>query len=88
MVIESKLTKSDIEKLVEAYEWENFWENIETDDYIRYALVLLQLIIFPMALFGCYVTLTQRRFIRTLVQNPKHKRKENFKNNQQILTKI
>jgi hypothetical protein len=88
LVIESKLTKSDIEKLVEAYEWENFWENIETDDYIRYALVLLQLIIFPMALFGCYVTLTQRRFIRTLVQNPKHKRKENFKNNQQILRKI
>jgi hypothetical protein len=88
VVIESRLTTAEIEKLLGEYEWQNFWEHVETDDYIRYALVLLQIIIFPMALFGCYVTLSQRKLIRKIIQTPKHRRKENFKNNQQILRGI
>jgi hypothetical protein len=33
-IVESKLTKADISNLIKAYEWENFWDNVETDDYV------------------------------------------------------
>jgi len=87
-IVESKLTKTDISNLIKAYEWENFWDNVETDDYVRYILVLIQIIIFPIAIFGCYFTLTQRKYWKNLQNNPKKKGKDNFNDNKYLLRKI
>jgi hypothetical protein len=89
IVIESKLSKDDIQALHDSYHWEKIWEHLEVDDYIRYTLILLQLILFPIALSGCYFTLKQRHVIAKLSEKEvKRKGAENFKNNQQMLRKI
>jgi len=87
-IVESKLTKTEISNLIKAYEWENFWDSVETDDYVRYILVLIQIIIFPIAIFGCYFTLTQRKYWKNLQNNPKKKGKDNFNDNKYLLRKI
>ena len=89
VVVESKLTKEDIENLVQAYEWDNFWDKVEVDDYIRYSLVLLQLIIFPIAIAGCYFTITQRKLLKKL-QNKSQKLRgsENLRHNQYLLKRM
>ena len=87
-IIESKLTQPDIDYLIETFDRENFWESFSIDDYIRYALILVQLIIFPIAIIGCYFTVTQRKLLAKMKENPKRKRQENFKSNQYLLRKI
>ena len=88
VIVESKLTQKDIDYLIDTYEWEHFWNEVNTDDYIRYILLLIQLIIFPIAISGCYFTLKQRKMMKKFENNPKTKGKENFKNNQYLLRKI
>jgi hypothetical protein len=88
VIVESKLTQKDIDYLVDTYEWEHFWNEVNTDDYIRYILLLIQIIIFPIAISGCYFTLKQRKMMKKFENNPKTKGKENFKNNQYLLRKI
>jgi hypothetical protein len=89
ILVESKLSKDDIAYLESMYSWDRIWENIEIADYIRYALILLQIVIFPIAITGCYFTVKQRKILNELRgRNKQKKGKENFKNNQYLLRKI
>jgi len=88
-IIESKLTKEDVQALMDNYEWEKLWNSMEVDDYISYALVLLQVIIFPLAIIGCYLAISQRKMLMTMRKERKRgKGKENFRQNQYLLKKI
>ena len=87
-IVESKLTQSDIDYLVATFNREDFWDSFGIDDYIRYALILVQLIIFPIAIIGCYFTVTQRKLLTKMKETPKRKKQENFRSNQYLLRKI
>jgi hypothetical protein len=89
IVVESSLLKEEILYLHSRYAWNQMWEHFRIEDYIRYTLVLLQLIIFPVAISGCYFTLKQRKILDRLKRHkPKGKKKENYKNTKYFLEKM
>ena len=89
IIVESKLTKEDIMYLHSTYSWDQMWQHFRIEDYIRYILVLLQLIIFPIAITGFYFTLKQRKMLHKMRKKKiKGEKKENYKNNQYFLGKI
>jgi hypothetical protein len=89
IIVESKLSADDILYLHSTYSWDKMWEKFKIEDYIRYTLVLLQLIIFPIAISGCYFTLKQRNDLKKLKdKRPKKMRSDNYKNNKYFLGKI
>jgi hypothetical protein len=59
-------------------------KNIKVADYIRYAWILRQVIIFPIAITGCYFTIKPRPILNEM--KPKKKGKENF--NPYLLRKL
>ncbi len=89
MIVESKLSEEDIRLLKQEEKWDEIWNETEADDYISYLLILLQIIVFPIAILGCYLTLNQRKMLKNLeVQSRRGKGKENYKQNQYLLRKI
>ncbi len=88
-IIESKLSEDDIKSLKHEQKWDEIWDDTDTEDYINYFLILSQLIVFPIAIIGCYFTLAQRKALKALEERGKRgKGKDNYKQNQYLLRKI
>ena len=88
-IIESQLSEDDIKLLKHEQKWEEIWEETDSEDYISYVLILLQLVVFPIALYGCYSTIAQRKVLKRFEESGKRgKGKENYKQNQYLLRKI
>lgn len=89
VIVESKLTPLDVEKLVNQYKWENFADTIDYEFYIDVALILLQVAVIPIAIVGLYYAVKQKKMLKK-VRNKgmeRYKTRENLKNNQMYLLK-
>lgn len=87
VIVESRLSEKDIEYLLSVYKWDKIMENQDYGDYIDYLLIILEIIIFPIALGSCYLNLKQRKYMRK-PNNKKGRGKETFKQNQYLLQKL
>jgi hypothetical protein len=88
-IVESKLSLEEIEYLKNSMKWEEVWENTDYEDLIDYILIILQIIIFPLAIASCYYANKHRKFLGSVEkQRRKGKGKENYKQNQYLLRKI
>jgi hypothetical protein len=85
IVAESKLTPQQIVALLNRVYWKSFWAGFSAGDYIRYTLILIQLILFPIATVSLVYTLLQRRTLNKM--RAKKKAEKNFEKNKEYLVK-
>ena len=89
ITVESKLTEYQIKDLLITVRRNMMWENIEISDYIRYALIALQLVLFPMAIFSLVHTIKQRKTIGKFLNKKRNGgEQENFRRNTYLLKKV
>lgn len=89
-VIRSRLTQEDLDSLENKYYWENFQENIEVDDVLRYILLLLQGLSYPIIILGMIIGIKLRKRLAGMEKSPQYQnsRKRNFESNQTLLKRI
>jgi hypothetical protein len=51
-IIVTALDKADIRKLENAYYWQNFWQNFDTEDVIDAVLIAVEVIMLPTSIVG------------------------------------
>jgi hypothetical protein len=79
-VIISALDKNDVKKLENAYYWQNFWQNFNTEDVIDVILIAVEIVMLPTSIVGLvYGVLAARSAKR------KEAKKRNFEHNRLIL---
>ena len=84
-VIKSKLTDDDIDKLVDQYHWNLFWENFSWDMWFRFGILSLQIITLPLTIFGIYMNCSQRMDLKIL-KREKTQKKLNYHENKQFFS--
>ena len=84
IVVESKLSPEQIYDLVSTVKWNLKLSSFQVSDYIRYALILIQAILFPMAIVSLVYTIKQRKVIHKLISK-RGMEKDNFKKNEKYL---
>jgi len=82
-VVKSRLTEEDIEDLEDRVKQEEFLENLDTEDILRYLLLTLQALSYPIIIMGIAIGMKLRRKVSAL-EFSSHKKvsKKNFKANQ------
>jgi hypothetical protein len=84
IVVESKLRPEPIEDLISTVRWNLKMKSFQVSDYIRYALIMVQAILFPMAIISLVYSVKQRKVIKDLLSR-KSSEKDNFKRNEKYL---
>ena len=84
-VIKSKLTEDDINKLINQYQWNLFWENFSWDMWFRFGILSLQIITLPLTIFGIYMNCSQRMELKIL-KREKTQKKMNYHENKQFFS--
>ena len=84
-VIKSKLTEDDINKLINQYQWNLFWENFSWDMWFRFGILSLQIITLPLTIFGIYMNCSQRMDLKIL-KREKTQKKLNYHENKQFFS--
>jgi len=75
-VIESSLTEEDLDLLESLYEVDDFFENMDNEDYINIGLGAAQLLLIPFTIWSLWCVVKQRKTINQLmaaVQGPDRK---------------
>ena len=84
IVVESKLRPEQIEDLISTIRWNLTLKSFQVSDYIRYTLIIIQAILFPMAIISLVYAVKQRKIIKSLLTR-KGVEKDNFKKNEKYL---
>ncbi len=87
ITVESKLNAQQIAHLLSTVRWNERFENMGTSDYIRYSLVLIQLILFPTAIVSLVFMIKQRKQILRIIGRKGTSTKRNYRQNTQYLLK-
>ena len=88
-VIQSKLTEEDEDRLEAQYRWQTYWENFETEDFLRFMLLGLQAILSPIVIVGIALGIKARRNMNRLGMLSKTKpQKQIYKRNQMLLKQM
>jgi len=89
-IVRSRVTPDDIESLENKYFWENFSENFAIDDGLRYLLLTLQAISYPIIIIGILIGMKLRKRVANIEESShlKNSRKRNFESNQILLKNI
>ena len=53
-VVSSTLTPDHISDLIKEYDWDVFWANTDSEDYIDLGLIISQIFLIPFTLFGVF----------------------------------
>jgi hypothetical protein len=75
-VIESSLTDEDLDLLESLYEVDDFFENMDNEDYINIGLGAAQLLLIPFTIWSLWCVVKQGKTINQLmaaVQGPDRK---------------
>ena len=81
-VIKSRLTEDDINKLINQYQWNLFWESFIWDKWFRFSSLSLQIITLPLTIFGIYMNYSQRMELKILKREKTQKKINNHENKQ------
>ena len=81
-VIKSRLTEDDINKLINQYQWNLFWESFIWDMWFRFGSLSLQIITLPLTIFGIYMNYSQRMELKILKREKTQKKINNNENKQ------
>jgi hypothetical protein len=81
-IIITALDKTDIKKLENAYYWQNFWQNFDTEDVIDAVLIAVEVIMLPTSIVGLVYGVLAARSTKK-----KEAKKRNFEHNRLILKK-
>ena len=84
IVVETKLRPEQIEDLISTVRWNLTLKSFQISDYIRYTLIAIQAILFPMAIISLVYAVKQRKVIKNLLTK-KGVEKDNFKRNEKYL---
>ncbi len=84
IVVESKLRPEQIEDLISTVRWNLTLKSFQVSDYIRYTLIIIQAILFPMEIISLVYAVKQRKVIKSLLTR-KGVEKDNFKKNEKYL---
>jgi hypothetical protein len=89
IIVESKLTEDEINKLISTEKWNNLFNEAEIENYVDIALIILQILLIPMIIIGFYLTIKHGKIIQGIggKRLRKHHTSENLKHNQQYLLK-
>jgi hypothetical protein len=79
-VIVSALDKNDVKKLENAYYWQNFWQNFDTEDIIDVVLIAVEIVMLPTSIAGLVYGILAARSAKK-----KEAKKRNFEHNRLIL---
>jgi len=89
IVIESKLTDDEVALLHSTERWNELVNEIEIENYIDMALIILQIIVLPTVFISLYLTLKQRKAWKHMAGSNlrRYQGTENLRNNQHFLLK-
>ena len=87
-VITSKLTSKMISSLKSKYYWQTFMEDFDTEDLTRYVILLLQVILYPIALSGIALGLRARRNMLTKLVGQGKSNKHIYRANKMALKRL
>jgi hypothetical protein len=79
-IIVGALDKNDIKKLENAYFWQNFWQNFDTEDIIDVVLIAVEVIMLPTSIVGLVYGVLAARSAKQ-----REFKKKNFEHNRLIL---
>ena len=81
-VIKSRLTEDDINKLINQYQWNLFWESFIWYMWFRFGSLSLQIKTLPLTIFGIYMNYSQRMELKILKREKTQKKINNHENKQ------
>jgi hypothetical protein len=86
-IVKSLLSQKDIQSLVSKYYYQELWDDMDGEDYVRNLLVVLQVILYPVAILGLAIGIKARKqlFKRVLSINKKPK---NYQSNKQAMKSL
>ena len=89
IVVESKLTDDEIALLHSTERWNELVNEIEIENYIDMALIILQIIVLPTVFISLYLSLKQRKAWKNMAGSNlrRYQGTENLRNNQHFLLK-
>jgi hypothetical protein len=79
-IVESSLDKNDVRKLENAYYWQNFWQNFDTEDVIDVVLIAVEVIMLPTSIVGLVYGVLAARSSKN-----RNAKKRNFEHNRLML---
>ena len=77
-----------ISSLKSKYYWQTFMEDFDTEDLTRYVILLLQVILYPIALSGIALGLRARRNMLTKLVGQGKSNKHIYRANKMALTRL
>ncbi len=84
-ILESMLTVDNIYKLVSVQYWREVSESFSPADYIRYTLILVQFVIFPLAIYNLVITVRTRNQVKVVSEG---KRNYKINRNEYLLKRV
>ena len=89
-VIKSRLVEKDIERLKARYGWEIFWEDFDYEDVIRYVILCLQIIMYPVVILSIGLGIRARKNLKQLgfSSQKKNPQKQIYKKNKALLKNV
>ena len=89
-VVKSKLTDKDKERLNARYEWEIFWENFDYEDIVRYLILVLQVVMYPVVIVSIGLGIRARKNLQQLgfSSHKKNPQKQIYKKNKMLLKNL
>ena len=87
-VITSKLSTQLLDTLKSKYYWQTFLEDFDTEDLTRYVILLLQVILYPIALSGIALGLRARRNMLARLAGQGKSNKHIYKANKMALKRM
>ena len=87
-VITSKLSTQLLDTLQSKYYWQTFLEDFDTEDLTRYVILLLQVILYPIALSGIALGLRARRNMLAKLAGQGKSNKHIYKANKMALKRM
>jgi hypothetical protein len=87
-LVKSRLSEAEIDKLESRYLWLSFTEDFDIEDAVRYILLVLQVILYPIAVTGIAIGIRARRRALQLLSPRNQKNVKNiYKSNRRTLLK-
>ena len=89
IIVESKISEKDIEKLKSNYEWKQMIKDVDLDEYIDLILIILQILLIPLIIISFYLAIKQKNLLKSIDVRKltKYPGTENLRNNQHFLLK-
>ena len=85
----STISPDQISAMKVKYLWQDYMETFDSEDFLQFIMLILQVILYPIALAGVAIGIRARRKVMAkLFKNPKEKNKQIYRSNKIALRRL